>query len=674
MSVSLGLPLELILGTLVLWLMLALVSVAIPRYPSIARGLFPVGALGGLVLCVAGFMAMGRAPMVCVLPLGLPGLPFHLRLDALSALFMILFGVTTFSISLYTTGYLQREHYPAVARMALQYHVLLASIVLIFLADDAYVFMVAWETMALSSYFLVVTDHHAVAVRKAGFLYLLIEHIGALGILLAFGIMQGPMHHSADAGYTFHAMRAVTLGTGMASAAFFLALLGFGAKAGLLPLHVWLPEAHPVAPSPISALLSGVLLKVGIYGFLRVVFDLLHTQVWWWGVITLVIGLGTALFGAIYSAVQSDMKRLLAYSSIENMGLVITGTGLTILFMSYHMDVLAALALTATLYHCLNHALFKTLLFLGTGSVLHATGERNLGKLGGLIHRMPWVALMMLIGTLAIAGVPPLNGFVSEWLLLQAFLGATIFPHPYLNMAVPLGAAVVALVAGLAAYVMVKFYGVVFLGRPREPRLTQATDAGLWERVALTWLALGCIALGLFPAVIIHVFRPTLTLLIGPIQAYSAMHVNGLLLAPTAATHASYMPIAFFAAICLMVLITFVFVRGLFRRPVRRSAAWNCAYPSLTARMQDTAEGFGQPIRHTFAAFLRVRRLLPIPEDTAPTYSSQVEDRIWYALYLPIAQSLAWATGLVGRLRRRRIAIYLLYSFVTLLILLVFAP
>lgn len=674
MSASLGLPLELVLGTLVLWLTLALVSVAIPRYPAIARGLFPIGALGGLVLCAAGLMAMGHAAMVCVLPLGLPSLPFHLRLDALSGFFLILFGTTAFSISLYTTGYIQRESYPAVARMTFQYHVLLASIALIFLADDAYVFMVAWETMALSSYFLVVTDHHAAAVRKAGFLYLLIEHIGAFGILLAFAIMQGPMHHSTEVGYTFHAMRAITLNTGMASAAFFLVLFGFGAKAGLLPLHVWLPEAHPVAPSPISALLSGVLLKVGIYGLLRVIFDLLHTQVWWWGVITLGMGLSTALFGAIYSAVQSDMKRLLAYSSIENTGLIITGMGLTILFMSYHMDVLAALALTATLYHCLNHALFKTLLFLGAGSVLHVTGERNLGKLGGLIHRMPWVALMMLVGTLAIAGVPPLNGFVSEWLLLQAFLGATIFPHPYLNMAVPLGAAVVALVAGLAAYVMVKFYGVVFLGRPRESKLNQATDAGPWERGALTWLAIGCVALGLFPAAMIHVFRPTLTLLIGPIRAYSAMHNNGFLLAPTAATHASYMPIAFLGAICFTILITFVFVRGLFRRPVRRSAAWNCAYPSLTARMQDTAEGFGQPIRHIFTAFLRIRRLLPAPEDTAPLYSSQVEDRIWYALYLPIAQSLTWMTELVGRLRRRRIAIYLLYSFTILLILLVFVP
>jgi len=674
MSVSLGLPLDLILGTLVLWLILALVSLTTPRYPWITRALFPIGALGGLTLCVAGLMAVGQAPIVRILPLGLPGLPFHLRLDALSAIFIVLFGATAFSISLYTTGYLQREHYPAVARMALQYHVLLASIALIFLADDAYIFMVAWETMALSSYFLIVTDHHTAAVRKAGFLYLLIEHVGALAILLAFGIMQTPMHHGIETGYTFHAMRAVTLDTGMASAAFFLALLGFGAKAGFLPLHVWLPEAHPVAPSPISALLSGVLLKIGIYGLLRVVFDLLHIQIWWWGVTALVIGLATALFGAIYSAVQSDMKRLLAYSSIENMGLIMTGMGLTILFISYNMKVLAALALTATLYHCLNHAVFKTLLFLGTGSVLHATGERNLGKLGGLIHRMPWVAFVMLVGTLAIAGVPPLNGFVSEWLLLQAFLGATLFPHPYLNMAVPLGAAVVALVAGLAAYVMVKFYGVVFLGRPREPRLTKATDAGPWERIALTWLAVGCLLLGLFPTVIISIFQPTLALLIGHLPTHGAMNGNWFLLAPTAVTQASYMPVAFLGAICLMVLVTFVFVRLLFHRRIRRSTAWNCGYPLLTPKMQDTAEGFGQPIRHIFASFLRVRRLLPTPNDNMPIYSSQVEDRTWYALYLPIAQGLIWISGFVGLLRRRRIAIYLLYSFVTLLILLVFAP
>ena len=250
--------------------------------------------------------------------------------------------------------------------------------------------------------------------------------------------------------------------------------------------------------------MSAVMLKTAIYGMLRVTFDLLHTQIWWWGVIALAIGLATALFGVVFSAVQSDMKRLLAYSSIENIGFIVVGFGLTVTFAAYGMAALAALALTATLYHCLNHAYFKSLLFLATGSVLHATHERALGRLGGLIHRMPWVAWLALVGALATAGLPPLNGFVSEWLLLQAFLFTPGLPDGYLNMLVPLAAAAIALAAALSAYVMVKFYGVVFLGQPREERLAEAHDAGIWERVGLVWLAAGCVALGILPVQVVR--------------------------------------------------------------------------------------------------------------------------------------------------------------------------
>ena len=244
------------------------------------------------------------------------------------------------------------------------------------------------------------TEHRIPEIRRAGFLYLLIAHIGAIAILLCFGVLQGG---SGD--YTFTAMRAQILAGAWPSIAFFLALFGFGAKAGLLPLHIWLPEAHPAAPSPVSALMSAVMLKTAIYGLLRVTFDLLHGQLWWWGVAALALGLVTALFGVIFAAVQTDMKRLLAYSSIENIGIIVAGIGLTILFRAYDKTLLAAVALTAVLYHCLNHAFFKSLLFLATGSVLHATHERSLGKLGGLIHRMPWVAWLALVGTLATAGI-----------------------------------------------------------------------------------------------------------------------------------------------------------------------------------------------------------------------------------------------------------------------------
>ncbi len=672
MNVPIGLPLGLVLGALTLWILVAFASLLIPRVPRIAPAIFPLGAVGALLTAFAGALALGGPPIQMVLPWGLPGLPFHIRLDALSGFFLVLSGITTCAISLDLAGYRQREHYPAAARIGLQYHILLASVALIFIADDAYLFMIAWEAMALSSYFLVVTDHRTAAVREAGFLYLLIEHVGALAILVAFGILASRAAPGTPLAYSFGALHAAAPGPMMAGVVFVLALIGFGAKAGLLPLHVWLPEAHPVAPSPISALLSGVLLKVGIYGLLRVVFTLLPAPAPWWGVTVLVVGLATALFGALLSAVQSDMKRLLAYSSVENIGLIAAGIGLALLFLAYGLTVLAALALIAALYHSLNHAFFKSLLFLGTGSVLHATGERNLGRLGGLIHRMPQTALGMLIGTLAIAGVPPLNGFVSEWLMLQAFLKATALPRPYLAMAIPLGAALTALVAGLAAYVMVKFYGIVFLGRPREARLASATESGVWERAALGMLAVFCVAAGLLPAYIIALIRPVAHLLTGA-GGRTAVATGGPA-ADIVVAHAAYVPSVLWAALAAVGLVGVLLVRARHPRSMRRAPVWNCGYPVLTARMQDTAEGFGQPIRHIFTSFLRIRRLRPGPDDPEPRYESVVEDRLWYVLYLPLARGFQAVFDKARLLRHRRIAIYLLYTLATLVILLAFAP
>src|SRR4030095_10730699 len=352
-----------------------------PRhFRFITRVLFPAGSAVGLALAVVAFMAMGSQPQVTILPLGLPDLPFHLRLDSLSAFFLLLLGATGTAISLYSSGYFRASEGTAPGLICFQYHVFLAAMASVLVADDAYVFMVAWESMALASFFLVTAEHRIPEIRRAGFLYLVIAHIGAIAILLCFGVLQGG---SGD--YTFTSMRAQLLDGAWPSIAFFLALFGFGAKGGLLPLHIWLPEAHPAAPSPVSALMSAVMLKTAIYGLLRVTFDLLHGQLWWWGVVALALGLSTALFGVIFAAVQTDMKRLLAYSSIENIGIIVGGIGLALLFKAYDKALLAAVALTAVLYHCLNHAFFKSLLFLATGSVLHATHERSLGKLGGLI-------------------------------------------------------------------------------------------------------------------------------------------------------------------------------------------------------------------------------------------------------------------------------------------------
>jgi formate hydrogenlyase subunit 3/multisubunit Na+/H+ antiporter MnhD subunit len=538
---------------------------------------------------------------------------------------------------------------------------------MVMLADDAYLFMVAWETMALASYFLVTTSHRIAEIRRAGFLYLVVAHVGAIALLLSFGVLHGD-----EGQYTFDALRANHLSPFWLHVAFLLGLIGFGAKAGLLPLHVWLPEAHPAAPSPVSALMSAAMLKTAIYGFLRVTFDLMQAQVWWWGVLVLVLGLLTALFGVMFAAVQSDMKRLLAYSSIENVGIIFAGIGLAIIFHAYGNPHLAALALAATLYHCLNHALFKGLLFLGTGSVLHATQERNLGRLGGLIRTMPWVACLSLIGALAIAGLPPFNGFVSEWLLLQAFLFSPGLPNPYLNMLVPLGSAALVLAAALSGYVMVKFYGVVFLGQPREEKLRKAHDAGWWERLALSWFAAGCVLLGLFPLAMILLLDKVAKPLVN-FELSALMTQRGwLLFAPVAPERASYGPVLLLTGIVVALAATFVIVRLLYHGRVRRGPAWDCGFQEQTSRMQDTAEGFGQPITQIFEPFFRVRRELPDPFSAAPVYFKRNEDWLWYWLYLPIARAVERVASWIGVLQHGRIHLYLLYSFVTLLALLLF--
>jgi formate hydrogenlyase subunit 3/multisubunit Na+/H+ antiporter MnhD subunit len=662
-------PLIAVLGVMAFWLLLGVAGLArIADERFVFRLLFPLGSVGGVVLVVCGLAGLSMPPSAAVIPLGLPDLPFHFRLDELSSFFVLLLGIASTAISQFSAGYFRRTDVLTPGLTCLQFHLFLAGMLAVFLADDGYLFMVAWETMALSSYFLVTTDHRHEEIRRAGLLYLIVAHIGAVAILMAFGVMQ-----NGAGDYTFATMREAGMPPFWATVVFLLALLGFGAKAGFVPLHAWLPEAHPAAPSPVSALMSGVMLKTAIYGLLRVTFDLLPMQIWWWGVLALGLGLVTALLGVMFAAVQTDMKRLLAYSSIENLGIVLTGVGLTILFNAYGMHALAALALVATLYHCLNHACFKSLLFLTTGSVLHATQQRGLGHLGGLIRRMPWVSVFALIGVLAIAGLPPLNGFVSEWLLLQAFLLTPGLPNSYLNMLVPVATAAVVLASALAAYVMVKFYGVVFLGQPREEKLREAHDAGYWERAAFVWLATACVLLGLAPVAVIGQLDAVSARLVGDTLTPSIGQSGWLFLTPASAERASYSAPVFAMGIVAFVLVTFVMVRRVYHGRVRRAPAWDCGYPGLTPRMQDTAEGFGQPIKQIFEPFFRIERHMPTPFDERPQYWSRTEDRLWFWFYRPIVRAADWVSSLVAVLHHGRIHLYLIYSFVTLLALLLIA-
>ena len=644
------------------WLAVGAAGVmAMRRLRFVAHTLFPLGGVLGLALAIFAMLALLGRPEVAVLPIGLPGLHIHLRLDALSAYFLLVIGAASAGISVFAAGYFRKGEGTPPGLLCLEYHAFLASMVGVVLADDAYGFMVMWETMALASYFLVTANHRVTEVRSAGYLYITMARVGAIAILLCFGVLQA---NTGD--YTFANMRAQRLPEFWASVGFLLAVFGFGAKAGILPLHVWLPEAHPAAPSPVSALMSGVMLNTAIYGLLRVAFDLLHLRLWWWGALLLAAGLATALYGVVFAAVQTDMKRLLAYSSIENMGLLFVGLGLTLIFTSYSMPPMAALALTATLYHVASHAFFKSLLFLGTGSVLHATAERSLGKLGGLIRMMPWVGWFTLLGVLTCAGLPPLGGFVSEWLLLQSFLFTPDLPVPLLTMLIPVVAATIALVAALAGYTMVKFFGVIFLGMPREEKLERARDAGLRERLGMGWLVAGCLGLGLLPVSFIALINPAVQQLVGASLADGTATSGWWLLAPNSVEQASYSPVIFLLGILGSFALAVLLVRRLYHGRLRRAIAWACGFPWGTARMQDSAEGFGQPIRQIFEPFFQMQRELPSPFDTQPRYHVTVQDHFWRWLYLPIVQAAESLARLVGLLQQGRIAVYLLYSFLTL--------
>ncbi len=647
------------------WIALGAAGLTRPRATRwIAHWLFPLGALGSLAIAAVGVCALFAPATDLVLPLGLPGLPVHLHLDALSGFFLALLGAASAGTSVFAAGYFRDGEGTAPGLLGMQYHLFLAAMAMVMLAADAYSFMLAWEVMALSSYFLVLTQHRLEEIRAAGFLYLLLAHLGAIALLLCFGVMM----QGGEAGLTFAAMRHAHLSLAWSSVAFALATIGFGAKAGLVPLHVWLPEAHPAAPSPVSALMSGVMLKTALYGLLRVALDLLHAPAWWWGLPLLALGLFGALYGVLFAAVQNDMKRLLAYSSIENIGIAFAALGLALVFHGTGMGALAALALAAMLYHALNHAFFKSLLFCATGSVLHATGQRALGSLGGLLRRMPWVGWTALVGTLAIAGLPPLNGFVAEWLLLQAFLFTPTLPHPFFNLLIPLGAALLVLTAALAGYVMVKFYGVVFLGRHREPGLEQAHDADTFERVALSWFALGCVLLGLLPVLVLHAIDPVVALLLGNGLAMPAS--SWAQLVPLSAARAAYDPLVVVLAVVPVGLLTAWATHRLVAGRTRRADPWDCGAPDSSPRLQDTAEGFGQPVRRLFAPFFLSRAELPAPDDTAPRYRVQIVDRVRARIYQPAGNAVLWLAQQVGRIQHGRISIYLLYSFVTLLLML----
>jgi len=601
-----------------------------------------------------------------VLPLGLPWLGANFRLDMLSALFLIVVNLGGAAASLYGLGYGRHESAPA--RVLPFFPAFLAAMNLVVLADDAYTFLLSWEFMSLSSWALVMSHHREQDNARAGYIYLVMASFGTMALLLTFGLLAGP---SGD--YGFAMIRAGVQAPWVSGLVLGLALLGAGSKAGLVPLHVWLPLAHPAAPSHVSALMSGVMTKVAVYGFIRIVFDLLGPPVWWWSTVVLALGGATAVLGVLYALMQHDLKKLLAYHTVENIGIIFIGLGLALAFEANGLATAAALALTAALFHVFNHALFKSLLFFGAGAVLTATGERDMERLGGLIHRMPMTAFAFLAGSVAISALPPLNGFVSEWLTFQAILVSPQLPQWGLKLLVPAVGAMLALSAALAAACFVKAFGITFLGRGRSPAAETAREVDRFSLAAMLAFVALCLLAGIFPGFIIDAMAPVTQALVSARMPAQAA-VPWLSIVPIAEARSSYNGLLVFLFIVASATFAAAAIHRFASRKMRRAPAWDCGFPDPNPATQYTAGSFAQPIRRVFGAQIFLAReqvSMPPPGDTRPArLQVQLRDLVWDTLYEPIESFIGFIANRLNQMQFLTIRRYLTLVFVALVALL----
>ena len=636
-----------------------------------------VGAGAGLVLG-ATVIATGTSFALSVpelLPLG-GGLA--LRLDALGAFFLVVIGVGAIPAAFYGAGYTAayndgRASLPLLGAM---FNLFLLTMSLVTLADNVLTFLLMWEGMSLASYFLVITESGEERVRNAGLWYIAMTHAGFAALVAMFLLLSG-----GELTASFVNMRSTSafLGPLTRDAIFLLALFGFGVKAGIVPLHVWLPMAHPVAPSHVSALMSGVMIKMGIYGLMRVALDLLGGGPVWWGGLVLSIGAVSALLGVLYALMEHDLKRLLAYHSVENIGIILIGVGAGLVFHSYGLMTLAALGFIGGLYHTINHASFKGLLFLGAGSVLHATHTRNMEEMGGLIKRMPWTALFFLIGSAAISALPPLNGFASEWLVFQALLGGFNIPVPEVAVLMPIAVGMLALTSGLAAACFVKAFGITFLALPRSHEAEHAHESPLSMRIGMGILALACVGLGLAPFVVVPAIGGVLNGLGGLPDTRQTFTFNLSVQSPSGFGQMSP-TLVMLGLLMLLALVPLAMWILRVNRRLRVSDSWGCGRAGQTARMEYTATSFAEPLRRVFAELYRPTKELTIefhPDSKyfvqSIEYKSEITPLFERLLYDPFLRLVQFAARQVRHLQAGSLHLYLVYVTVILLILLLAA-
>jgi hydrogenase-4 component B len=635
-------------------------------------GAFSLALTGALLETIAAAITLTRGGTLSwSLPFGVALFSWTVRLNALGGFFNLVLGILAMAVSIYSFGYTRQRN---AGMLGFFYNILLLSLTLVFTAGDAFFFLVTWEVMSLSAYCLVSFEHEKKESRRAGMVFFIMSHAGTGLLLLAF-LVLAQASGSLDFA-SFHGL-ASKLPAWQQGAVFLLFFAGFGVKAGIIPLHVWLPDAHPAAPSNISALMSGIVIKTGIYGMALMFFDFFDAPPVWTGMLVLATGVVSALLGVLYALMEHDLKRLLAYHSIENIGIILIGFGAALVFRASGHMMLAAIALIAGLYHTLNHATFKGLLFLSAGSVLHSTGTRNMEDMGGLIRRMPATALCFLVGAVAISGLPPLNGFVSEWLTYQALLSGFGSTQSLVRVVFPIAGALLALTAALAAACFVKAFGISFLALPRSEAAAQAHEVAFSMRLGMGILATACVVLGLGATWLLPLFDPITAQALGVRASAALTAAHGFVLTAGTARGGTVSTMGIAAMLVVLSAIPALFWLAWGR--VRRRATgpvWDCGLPGLTAANEYTATGFSKPIRMIFSALYRPRREIQAEYEVSPYYpkaihfETEIESAFERRIYEPFQEWLLRAARSMRTLQAGSIHAYLAYIFLALIALL----
>jgi len=634
---------------------------------------FTVSSLSSLLGLAVAFLIFLDGEMRWELPFSSPFGPLSFYLDTLAAFFLGTISVVTFAVSVYSFGY--ANHYEGkypVGLLGAMFNIFFSSMVMVVSSSNAILFLIMWETMSLSSFFLVIFEHRQEGTVGSGLFYLIMTHIGTaaigMGLLLMY-VNSGSFDLSSFPG------AAQGMSDVLRSAVFLLWLVGFGAKAGIVPLHVWLPMAHPAAPSNVSALMSAVMVKTAIYMLIRCCFGLLGVQDTWWGITVLAIGCVSALLGVMYALIESDIKRMLAFSTVENVGIMLIALGVAMVFGSYGLKELAGLALIACLMHVLSHALFKSLLFMGAGSVLLATHTKDMERLGGLAKRMPYTGAMFLIGALSASAIPPLSGFISEWLIFQAMLQSFSIPDAMVKILITVALGTLAITGALAAAAFLKVFGITFLARPRSRDADEAREVPKSMLLGMGLMAALCVLAGALSFAIL----PGLDQVSAPLAGASIADslVNGIEIVPTVGEFSQASP-PLIAVIILAVMGLVLTLSQAYggRRKVVRADTWDCGTP-LTARTEYSGRGFSNPINRMFSWVYRPIRTFRATRSPSPyirtemRYTSTTQPVFEKYLYGPTEAGVRWAAKKISVIQTGSIQTYLGYIFVVLVLLLV---